>query len=83
MPSSSPRGIDYVRPSKSQKLSGLRFAAFIGAGGFGERIATGLALNDNATLLAGAIPAALLALLTQGIFALAERRVDRAFARSN
>ena len=35
-------------------------AAFIGAGGFGERIATGLALNDNATLLAGAIPAALL-----------------------
>jgi osmoprotectant transport system permease protein len=52
-------------------------AAFIGAGGFGERIATGLALNDNATLLAGAIPAALLALLTQGLFALAERRFDR------
>jgi osmoprotectant transport system permease protein len=48
-------------------------AAFIGAGGFGERIATGLALNDHATLLAGAVPAAGLALLTQFGFALAER----------
>jgi osmoprotectant transport system permease protein len=48
-------------------------AAFIGAGGFGERIATGLALNDHATLLAGAVPAALLALLTQGVFELGER----------
>ncbi|MCO5399925.1 glycine betaine ABC transporter substrate-binding protein [Ralstonia soli] len=47
-------------------------AAFIGAGGYGERIATGLALNDSATLLAGAIPAAVLALLVQGAFELAE-----------
>jgi osmoprotectant transport system permease protein len=50
-------------------------AAFIGAGGYGERIAAGLALNDNATLLAGAIPAALLALLVQGAFELAEKRL--------
>ena len=48
-------------------------AAFIGAGGYGERIAQGLALNDNTTLLAGALPAAALALLVQGAFALAER----------
>ena len=41
-------------------------AAFIGAGGYGERIVSGLALNDNATLLAGAMPAAALALLVQG-----------------
>lgn len=52
-------------------------AAFIGAGGFGERIATGLALNDHATLLAGAIPAAVLALLTQGVFELVERLAGR------
>jgi osmoprotectant transport system permease protein len=50
-------------------------AAFIGAGGYGERIASGLALNDNATLLAGAIPAAALALLLQGLFELGERRL--------
>jgi osmoprotectant transport system permease protein len=52
-------------------------AAFIGAGGYGERIATGLALNDSATLLAGAIPAAVLALLVQAAFELAEWRLRR------
>ncbi len=52
-------------------------AALIGAGGFGERITIGLALNDNAMLLAGAIPAALLALLAEFAFAL----VDRLFTR--
>ena len=50
-------------------------AAFIGAGGYGERITIGLALNDNNMLLAGAIPAAVLALLTQGLFELLERMV--------
>ena len=48
-------------------------AAFIGAGGFGERIVTGLALNDHATLLAGAIPVAILALLIEAAFNVAER----------
>ncbi|WP_371868851.1 glycine betaine ABC transporter substrate-binding protein [Duganella lactea] len=50
-------------------------AAFIGAGGYGERITIGLALNDNDMLLAGAIPAATLALLTQALFELLERMV--------
>jgi osmoprotectant transport system permease protein len=49
-------------------------AAFVGAGGYGERIVSGLALNDNATLLAGAIPAAMLALIVQGAFEIGERR---------
>jgi osmoprotectant transport system permease protein len=48
-------------------------AAFIGAGGFGERIAQGLALNDNVMLLAGALPAAGFALVVHGLFELAER----------
>ncbi|HEX4780153.1 MAG TPA: glycine betaine ABC transporter substrate-binding protein [Usitatibacter sp.] len=48
-------------------------AAFIGAGGFGERIAQGLALNDNAMLLAGAVPAAALALAVHVFFEGAER----------
>ena len=50
-------------------------AAFIGAGGYGERIVTGLALNDHAMLLAGAIPAAVLALLIEGGFRAGERWV--------
>jgi osmoprotectant transport system permease protein len=48
-------------------------AAFIGAGGYGERIVQGLALNDSDELLAGAIPSAALAVLTQGLFELVER----------
>lgn len=52
-------------------------AAFIGAGGYGERIAIGLALNDNQMLLAGAIPAAALALITQWLFDLVEYRLLR------
>lgn len=40
-------------------------AALIGAGGYGDRIIAGLALNDYEMLLAGAIPACLLALLVQ------------------
>jgi osmoprotectant transport system permease protein len=52
-------------------------AAFIGAGGFGERIATGLALNDHGALLAGAVPAAAMALATQALFEWLERRLVR------
>lgn len=37
-------------------------AAFIGAGGYGERIVAGLAVHDHQLLLAGAIPAATLAI---------------------
>jgi len=50
-------------------------AAFIGAGGYGERIVTGLALNDHALMLAGALPAAALALLIDGAFRLGERSI--------
>jgi osmoprotectant transport system permease protein len=43
-------------------------AAFIGAGGYGERIVAGLAVNDSALLLAGAVPSAVLALAVQWTF---------------
>ena len=49
-------------------------AAFIGAGGYGERIVAGLAVNDHALLLAGAVPAAVMAVAVQWTFDLAERR---------
>jgi osmoprotectant transport system substrate-binding protein/osmoprotectant transport system permease protein len=53
-------------------------AAFIGAGGFGERIAQGLALNDDVMLLAGALPAAALALAVHLLFEGLERLALRA-----
>ena len=48
-------------------------AAFIGAGGYGERIVAGLAVNDTLVLLAGAVPAAVLALAVQWGFEGLER----------
>ena len=52
-------------------------AAFIGAGGFGERIVAGLAVNDTGAMLAGALPAAVLALLVQWAFDGLERMLLR------
>jgi osmoprotectant transport system permease protein len=52
-------------------------ATFIGAGGLGERIVAGLAVNDTAFMLAGAVPAAVLALLTQWLFDALERWLRR------
>ena len=43
-------------------------AAFVGAGGLGERIVAGLAVNDAALMMAGAVPAAVLALMVQALF---------------
>ena len=54
-----------IKTSAVINVGTATIAAFIGAGGFGERIAAGLALNDHVLLLAGAIPAAALALLVQ------------------
>src|SRR5215470_14033352 len=49
-------------------------AAAIGAGGLGELIFRGLAMVNNAVILAGAVPAALMALLADASLGLLERR---------
>lgn len=66
-----------VRTATTIAVGTATIAAFIGAGGYGERIVTGLALNDKQLLLAGALPSAALALLSEALFgalALATRR---------
>jgi osmoprotectant transport system permease protein len=50
-------------------------AAAIGAGGLGTFIFRGVAMVSDAVILAGAIPAALLAILADGLLALLERRL--------
>jgi len=77
LPLAMPTILAGVKTAAVMSVGTATIAAFIGAGGFGERITTGLALNDNDMLLAGAIPAALLALLTQAAFELCERFVAR------
>lgn len=72
--------------SASVILAGLRtatvtcvgvatIAAAIGAGGLGELIFRGVASVDNELVLAGAVPAALLALAADGLLGLAEKRL--------
>ena len=50
-------------------------AAAVGAGGLGELIFRGVASVDNRLVLAGAVPAALLALVADGLLGLLERRL--------
>jgi osmoprotectant transport system permease protein len=58
-----------IKTSAVINVGTATLAAFIGAGGFGAPISAGLNLNDNVLILQGAIPAALLALAVEGIFA--------------
>jgi len=50
-------------------------AAAVGAGGLGELIFRGVASVDNGLVLAGAIPAALLALCADGVLGFIEKRM--------
>ncbi len=75
LPLALPTIIAGVRTAVAISIGTATIAAFIGAGGYGERIVTGLALNDRQLLLAGAIPAALLALISEVLFEWLERSI--------
>ena len=77
LPLALPTLVAGVRTATSIAIGTATIAAFVGAGGYGERIVTGLALNDHGLLLAGALPAAALALVSEGAFELWERRRRR------
>jgi osmoprotectant transport system permease protein len=68
LPLASPVILAGVRTAAVISVGTATIGAFVGAGGFGERIAIGLALNDHPMLLAGALPAAALALLFEAFF---------------
>ncbi len=77
LPLAAPVILAGVKTAAVTTVGTATIAAFIGAGGFGERIAAGLALNDHSALLAGALPAAAMALATQGLFELLDRWLTR------
>ncbi|MGB5466877.1 MAG: glycine betaine ABC transporter substrate-binding protein [Sedimenticolaceae bacterium] len=64
-----------IKTSAVINVGTATLGALIGAGGFGQPILTGIRLDDTALILQGAVPAAVLALLVQGLFDLAERRM--------
>ena len=75
VPLALPHMLAGVRIAAVVSIGTATLAAFIGAGGLGEPIVTGLALNDTSLILQGAIPAALLALGAELFFELLERRL--------
>jgi osmoprotectant transport system permease protein len=75
LPLAAPTILAGVKTAAVINVGTATMAAFIGAGGFGERIVAGLAVNDSTVMLAGAVPAALLALIVQALFDLGERRL--------
>jgi osmoprotectant transport system permease protein len=77
LPLAAPMVLAGIKTAAVINVGTATMAAFIGAGGFGERIVAGLAINDSTVMLAGALPAAALALLVQVAFDLAERRAAR------
>lgn len=73
LPLSLPSILAGIRTSAVISIGTATLAAFIGAGGLGVPIVTGLSLNDVDLILAGAIPAALLAIATELFFEAVER----------
>jgi osmoprotectant transport system permease protein len=73
LPMASRSILSGIKTSAVINVGTATLAALIGAGGLGEPILSGLNLNDHVTILQGAIPAALLALLVQWLFDLLDR----------
>lgn len=64
-----------IKTSAVMTVGTATLAAFIGGGGYGTLIVRGLALDDTATILAGAAPAAAMAVAFHAAFELLDRLV--------
>ena len=73
LPMALPNILAGIRTAAVISIGTATLSAFIGAGGLGEPIVTGLALNDTGLILQGALPAAGLAILVELLFELLER----------
>jgi osmoprotectant transport system permease protein len=62
-----------IRTAAVEVIASATLAAFIGAGGLGIFILSGITLVDERLLLVGAIPVALLALTAEGLLGVTER----------
>ena len=78
MPLALPSIVAGIRVAAVVAVGTATIAAAVGAGGLGEYIFRGLSMVDPTVILAGAIPAAALALVLDGTLTLVERMVRRA-----
>lgn len=72
-----------IRTSTVINVGIATLAAYIGAGGLGEFIFGGIALNNNVMILAGALPAALLAIAFDQLLGLLQRSRIRTLTRAS
>ena len=79
LPLALPSIVAGVRVASIIAVGTATIAAAVGAGGLGEYIFRGLAMVDPTVILAGAIPAAALALTIDGALTWVERAVRRGF----
>jgi osmoprotectant transport system permease protein len=77
LPLALPSVVAGVRVAAVVGVGSATIAAAIGAGGLGEYIYRGLSMVDSTVILAGAIPAALLAIAVDGGLFWLERRLAR------
>ncbi len=70
LPLASPTLLAGIKTATIVSIGTATLAALVGAGGYGAPIVSGLALNDIRTILTGAIPAALMALVAHAVFEL-------------
>jgi osmoprotectant transport system permease protein len=73
IPLSAPTVFAGIKTAAVISIGTATLAAFIGAGGLGEFIVTGLTLNNTTMILKGAVPAALLAIIVEFVFELIEK----------
>jgi osmoprotectant transport system permease protein len=73
LPLAMPTVLAGVKTAAIVSIGTATLAAFVGAGGLGEPIITGLTLNDHRLILEGALPAAALAIAAELLFELVER----------
>jgi osmoprotectant transport system permease protein len=73
LPLAAPVILAGVRTATVISVGTATLAAFIGAGGLGDPIVTGLTTTDSNLILSGALPAALLALLIDAALGAVER----------
>jgi osmoprotectant transport system permease protein len=76
LPLALPSIVAGVRVAAVVGVGSATIAAAIGAGGLGEYIYRGLSMVDTTVILAGAIPAALLALAVDGVLLWVERQLS-------
>lgn len=77
LPLAGPAILGGIRTASVEVISSATLAAFIGGGGLGNFITRGFALYDLRIMLVGAVPVALLALLSELILGSIQRVLQK------